>query len=91
MAAHPDMTRMRTIPMAVEPNPSPAPFPNAAHPDISRVGRSRPEFDLRRWRFARLLHHDFGIRRRLLDVNRAVAIDHVAFHAAREKRQRGGD
>jgi hypothetical protein len=97
-AANPDCTRMRTIPMAADPNPAPTPIPKAINPDESRVGGDWSDFDLRRRRFAGLFHHDFGIWRRsdwrgrgLLDINRAVAIDHPAFHAAGQKRQRSGD
>jgi hypothetical protein len=44
----------------------------------------------RRW-FARLLNDDIAAGRWLLDINRAVAIDHLTFHAAAKKRQAGGD
>jgi hypothetical protein len=98
MAANPDTARMRAIPVAANPNPLPAPFPNTVNPNEGRVRGDRPDFNLRKRRFAGLLHHDFGIRRRsgwrgrgLLDINRAVSIDHPAFHAAAQKRQRGGD
>jgi hypothetical protein len=46
---------------------------------------------LRRRRFARLFDDDFAAGRRFLDINRAVAIDHLAFHATGKKWQRGGD
>lgn len=81
--------------MSGGPNPSAMPFPIAADPDESRIGRDGDDFDLR-WRRHRVGDDDFSLRRSarhgrgLLDINRAVAIDHLAFHAAREKRQRGG-
>jgi hypothetical protein len=60
-------------------------------PHESWIGRRRPDFNLRRWRLARLFDDNFSAGRRLLDINRAVAIDHLPFHAAREKRQADGD
>ena len=78
MSAHPDAARMRVIPMSAHPDPASAPFPNAANPDESRVGRDRNDLDLRRRRFARLLHND--------DASRLAFDD-----AASEQRQAGGD
>ena len=90
MAAHPNATRMRMIPTAVDPNPATVPFPNAANPNKGRIGRNRNNFDLRRRRFARLCHDNFGSRRRLR-VNRTVAINDLTFHATGKERQRSGD
>lgn len=89
MSAHPNATRMRTIPMSAHPNPLAAPFPNAANPDESRVGSDRNNFDLRWRRFARLCHDDFLGGRRLLHNHGAARL---AFDdAAREQRQAGGN
>jgi hypothetical protein len=97
-AAHPNCARMRTrSPVAANPDPPVAPFPIAANPDESRIGRRRNNFDLRRWRCG-LIHDNFGIRRGirrrrrgLLDINRTVAINDLTFHAAAKQWQRNGN
>jgi hypothetical protein len=89
MSAHPDVARMRMIPMPMHPDPASAPFPVAADPDESRVGPRRNDLDLHWWRFAGLFHDDFiGSNGFPHDDNAArLAFD----NAAREKRQHGGD
>jgi hypothetical protein len=90
--ADPDCARMRTWrPMSTAPNPAVMPLPTAANPIKSRIGRHRDYFDLRRGRFGWLDHDDVTAGRRLLDSDRAVAIDDLAFDATGDERQRGGD
>ncbi len=90
-AMHPNGARMWTrTPMSTGPNPAATPFPIAANPDESRIGRDGNNFDLRWRRRGRFVHDNFGIWW-WLSINRAVTINDLAFHATSEKRQRGGD
>jgi hypothetical protein len=89
MSAHPEMTRMRMIPVSANPNPAAAPFPNAANPDESRVGGDRNDFDLRLRRFARLFHHNFVAGWRLSDVDDTARL--TFNNTACKQRQAGGD
>jgi hypothetical protein len=85
-AMHPDGIRMRTrSPMSGGPNPTPAPFPTAADPDESRVGRHRDDFNLRR----RVFDDDRAGRGGLLHDDNAARL---AFdNAAREQGHAGND
>ena len=78
--------------MATDPDPVVVPFPAAVNPkpDIQRAGRNGDDLILRRWRCGRFIH-DGSVRWRLLHINRAVAIDHLAFHAAGQQGQAGGN
>lgn len=90
-AVNPNGAGMRTRPpMATCPDPAATPFPTATDPDKRRVRGDGNDFNLRRWRRSRFGHDDVTARR-LLDINRAVAIDYLAFDAAGEQRQAGGD
>jgi|ERR1022692_1648935 hypothetical protein len=81
MAMHPHCTRMRTgCPAATRPDPTATPFPTAANPDERRVGRDGNHFNLR-WRRRGVLDDDFGLRRGLLDIDWAVAINDLTLHA----------
>ena len=67
MTGNPDGMRMRTgRPAAGGPDPVAAPFPTARYPEPKgeRSGSDRHDFNLRRRRIFRLLHHDLAAGRR---------------------------
>ena len=82
VATHPHRTRLRTrCPMSAGQDPTATLFSTATHPDESGIGSGGNNLHLRRRR--RVGGDDFDCqRRRGLHMDRAVAIDHLAFHAA---------